>query len=567
MDIFDHIPAGVGLGLAIFGGAMVLALLTPYSVIKIRHEVRLRRIRLIDVVGKIFKDLEPTDRDGVARSNTSFEFVKAKYGADLDPPPSGVDIRALRDLDLSDPGVDRYLSGLRWLDLTSNRRLFGASVLYVVVCFCGFALAGLIFTGVEPLELVRAATDPARVCADGEDRACAYYHDAALITLLTFLSSYVFTLRMFVQAVALFDLTSVTMLRAGVHILLNCIFATALYLAIPDPLAAVPGVAATAPSAGPSSPWIVAALLFGFVPNVVLEFLFRAAGELVRTVKAPDKRFTRPSSSIPLDLIDGIDFFTRFRLEEANVLEVQNLATANPIMLHIETPYGLYETIDWVAQAQLCSNVGPERFLMLRENHIRTIFDLERLVRGATSTPEIRRWIAGVLFTGTQRSREVLEISGSKPASFGVGGGEGLSPDVFDKAQLSLWQKDESFDDGLRHFVKVMMDDLHVIRLRKIWEDIGKSLGKDALALDDDFEIDRDGETRGGAAGSEARGSQIVGHGGAAADLGGTRSGEDAAAARSGAAVEEEEEEEEEDDDGDGGTGGGGGREGRPPAA
>lgn len=501
MDLFaffSGIPAGYYLGVAIFGGAAVLALLTPYSVIKIRHEVRLRRIRLIDVVGKIFKDLGPSSEDGAAQPNTSFEFVKAKYGADLDPPPlSGVvDLAKLRDLDLSDPAVDRYLSGLRWWDLTSNRRLLGASVLYVVVCFFGFALAGLIATGIEPLELVRAVAEPARNCPEAAGRACAYFHDAAIVALLTFLASYIFTLRMFVQAVALFDLNSVTMLRAGVHILLNVVFATSLYLAVPSPLAAVPGVEAAVPGAGPSGGWIVAALLFGFVPNVVLEFLFRVAGELSRSVKAPDNRFTRPAASIPLDLIDGIDFFTRFRLEEANVLEVQNLATANPIMLHIETPYGLYQTIDWVAQAQLCSNVGPERFLMLRENHIRTIFDLERLVRGATSTPEIRRWIAGVLFTGTQRSREVLEISGSKPASFGNGGGDGMTPDAFDKAQLSLWQKEDSFDAGLRHFVKVMMDDLHVIRLRKIWEDIGKSLGKDALALDDDFEIDQQGRPR-----------------------------------------------------------------------
>ncbi|BBE71263.1 hypothetical protein [Oharaeibacter diazotrophicus] len=502
MDVSSLFPTWLLLGVAIFGGAMVLALLTPYSVIKIRHEVRLRRIRLIDVVGKIFKDLQPIDRDGSAQPNTSFEFVKAKYGADLDPPPTTtgqdgvVDLAKLRDLDLSDPAVDRYLSGLRWWDLTSNRRLLGASVLYVVVCFLGFALAGLIATGIEPLELVRVVAEPARVCPEIARKACAYFHDAAIVALLTFLSSYIFTLRMFVQAVALFDLTSVTMLRAGVHILLNVVFATSLYLAIPEPLAAIPGVEAAVPGAGPTGGWIVAALVFGFVPNVVLEFLFRAAGELVRTVKAPDNRFTKPAASIPLDLIDGIDFFTRFRLEEANVLEVQNLATANPIMLHIETPYGLYETIDWVAQAQLCSNVGPERFLMLRENHIRTIFDLERLVRGATSTPEIRRWIAGVLFTGTRRSREVLEISGSKPASFGDGGGDSLTPEAFDKAQLSLWQKGDSFDAGLRHFVKVMMDDLHVIRLRKIWEDIGKSLGKDALALDDDFEIDQAGEPR-----------------------------------------------------------------------
>ncbi len=237
--------------------------------------------------------------------------------------------------------------------------------------------------------------------------------------------------------------------------------------------------------------------MIGFVPNVVIEFLFRSAGEMVNIVKRPDHRYTRSTGSQPLELIDGIDYFTRFRLEEVNVHEVQNLATSNPIMLHVETPYGIYQTIDWVAQAQLCTIVGPERFLMLRENHIRTVFDLERSIRGRNSTPGLRRWIAGVLLTKTQKARDIAEVSRSKATSFGPNGGVGLDPDAFDKAQMALWSDDgQDFDDTLRHFVKVMMDDLHVVRLRKIWEDIGEVLGVDALVLDDDYEIGKDGKPR-----------------------------------------------------------------------
>ncbi|MFX8335513.1 hypothetical protein ABTL52_19890, partial [Acinetobacter baumannii] len=89
--------------------------------------------------------------------------------------------------------------------------------------------------------------------------------------------------------------------------------------------------------------------------------------------------------------------YTRFRLEVNGINEVQNLATANAILLHIETPYGLYQTIDWVAQAQLCTIVGPERFLAFRQFTIRTIFDLERATLSLRSTSQLRRIIGAIL--------------------------------------------------------------------------------------------------------------------------------------------------------------------------
>ena len=99
-------------------------------------------------------------------------------------------------------------------------------------------------------------------------------------------------------------------------------------------------------------------------------------------LKNVDDDVMKSVAIIPIEIVDGIDYDVRYRLEETNIVDIQNLATYNPVLLFVETPYGLYEAFDWVLQAQLCLAVGPKTFLELKKYKVRTIFDLENAVTG-----------------------------------------------------------------------------------------------------------------------------------------------------------------------------------------
>jgi len=114
---------------------------------------------------------------------------------------------------------------------------------------------------------------------------------------------------------------------------------------------------------------------------------------------------------------------------------VQNLATANPVLLYVETPYNILEIIDWIAQAQLIVAVGPKKVQELRKMNVRTIFDLARI----GDTNHFRRCVLKIL----------------------------IEPDTYSETL-----KDMSDDEIQAMFVCMftsIADDLHVIRLARVW--------------------------------------------------------------------------------------------------
>jgi uncharacterized membrane protein len=105
------------------------------------------------------------------------------------------------------------------------------------------------------------------------------------------------------------------------------------------------------------------------------------------------------------------------------------------VLLYVETPYNILEIIDWIAQAQLITAVGPKKTQELRKLNVRTIFDLARI----GDTNHFRRCVLSIL----------------------------IEPDSF-RDKLADMSDDEIQSMFVCMFTSIA-DDLHVIRLARVW--------------------------------------------------------------------------------------------------
>lgn len=504
---------------ATFASAM-LATGTFFALIFGRYEIRLRRLRMIrDYVRAFPTTTGPSDQYGI---NPSFEFVRTKYSADV----RTRDERFDQDRNSEDPApisetplsvieeINETISKTRFFLNRGDLRLAAASIPYIFVVFFGFKLVftgpfcnfatdgcaqlylNFLMVGGLPVASSDAASDVLRWTAQ----------NTLTVAAITFTGAYVASLRYMVQALSIFDMSGYTMIRQTAMIIISVFVTVILYRAIPDP--SVLTQAWTKPTvptenSGVSFGWMVLALAFGLLPGSVFQFAVVRTSNVINWVKQTDDRFIKWTRVVPLDVIDGIDYFIRFRLEECGISEVQSLATYNPIMLHIETPYGIYQAIDWIAQAQLCCVVGLDRFLMLRQFNIRTIFDLERALKQnktlddttKAATDRFDRIYAAVLFAPNSM---LVGIQKAGEAKFLIPDEDGKVKQV-DAADFSIWAlnsigaTDQSASLAIEHLMDWIGDDLHVRRLRRLWNEISVRLGPTSVGLltDDDITLGR----------------------------------------------------------------------------
>jgi hypothetical protein len=318
--------------------------------------------------------------------------------------------------------------------------LFVSALPYLLFSLAGFVLL------MEPIaNLVAAKPEdgwlrPTLFWATKGDVDSANLVWIAALAGAAFLGGYLFTLRNLLKAVLNFELNPITWLRAAIHLLSGVVVTVLVYRALADTSflkslvdsIQVPGL------------WLAFAFFVGFMPDLGLTTAARYVH--IHYLKTIDDTALKSVSIVPIEVVDGIDYDTRYRLEEANIIDVQNLATYNPILLFVETPYGLYESFDWVLQAQLCLVTGPKTFLELKRHNIRTIFDLERAVLADTATDGYVRMIGNILYANADPEMRKLIAAGAV----------GPAAPTLDVPTV-------------KHAVMVMLDDLHIHRLRQLW--------------------------------------------------------------------------------------------------
>lgn len=407
--------------------AVLLSVIVPAAIFVGRSNIRASRYEIVQDLEKLFSFARETGGDPLIIP--SFELVKYKY-----KPPSE------RGHD------DKDAHGARFYALPV--------LIYIVLSALGFMTA---FGNVAAL-----SDRPATAFMQGGKTALTPDETKLILSYFSyaFIGGYIWSVQYLLRRIANFDLSPVSFFRVSANILMGIFVAAMLRQS---------GLTAQF-GAGPEMAF---AFLVGFFPTVGFDTLI---------ARFPALRLKRVSDAsrllqeeLPLDTIIGIDAFMKFRLGEFEIEDVQNLATINPIQIFVETPYGLYEVIDWVAQAQLILAVGPAKAARLRQMGLRTIFDLER----ALDSDGLKRRLHDVLVGDAPAAPPAAPVAPAAPAAQGTYAARTPTHAASSAVRLDL-------RDEVEALVDIIRDDLHVKRLRQIWDVIAGRVDQRPLMLKQD---------------------------------------------------------------------------------
>ncbi len=255
-----------------------------------------------------------------------------------------------------------------------------------------------------------------------------------LATISAFLGAYLANMRHLYRAINNFDLSPALFVSSAIDIASGVALSILMAVGFND-LFSINELADGA--------LVLLAFAIGFLPSATIRDIMNKSR--LSSFKRENAEIYKSFSSTPVEIIDGINTGIRDRLEDYHITSVQNLAAANPLMLFVEAPYGVYQIMDWVAQAQLCSTVGPSAIVRLWGLGIRTLFDLERLALDPRCYNKELLLAVGEVMLGSAKAQP------ERP--------------VF---------TEESFKAN----IQLRLDDPHVHRLRQIYMQVGERIGR-----------------------------------------------------------------------------------------
>ncbi|ABF41176.1 hypothetical protein Acid345_2175 [Candidatus Koribacter versatilis Ellin345] len=223
----------------------------------------------------------------------------------------------------------------------------------------------------------------------------ALYPDESPV-YFAFLGAYFFSIQMLFRRYVLKDLRSSAYVAVSLRIVM-AVMGTWVMI----PTARTLHILDSSSDLNTNSKLLVLSFVIGVFPPVIWQFL-QAAFK-----KISGARYFLPSlsSELPLSSLDGLTVWHEARLEEEDIENVPNMATASIVDLMLYTRFSPDRIIDWIDQSILYTQLGPDRKIgnsevtvraKLRSHGIRTATALLEAYRKATD-PEDKRGFEAIL--------------------------------------------------------------------------------------------------------------------------------------------------------------------------